>query len=255
MKRRLVQTVVVVLMAFGVTVTSTVPASAVNPATVIQVVKKLYDLYKQYAGNQGLSLADATRQILAAIEAAKTDIVAEIDRVAAAEARACAHSAVIDVADIEAFSTDTLQAFARDTTACASLIDSLLGSVSDLGAVDELGFALNTVGPIALIARSRAGFSTTLLSSTLRHANGTVVTRLEPSCYTTPEEPMGGGWWIIGIRCTAYDGTIAVVYPFGEYKVPLPPTSYFPEELAESQAQATALTSRAAAVAVLPLLP
>jgi hypothetical protein len=254
MKRRLFQVVVVVLMAFAVTVPTAVPASATNPAAVIAVVQKLYDLYKKFTTHD-LSLADATQQILAAIESAKTDIIAEIDRVAAAEARACASSAVIDVADIEAFSTDTLQAFARDTTQCVSLIDSLLGSVSDLGAVDELGFALNAVGPVALIARTRAGFSITLLSDTLRHANNTVITRLTPTCFVSPEEPMENGWWIIGVRCQAYNGAVGIAYPFGMYRQPFPPLSSFPGELAASQYDATSATSRAAATAALPLLP
>lgn len=247
--------IVAVCTVFGVTVTSAVPAAAVNPGVVIAAAQAIFTLYRQYAAGQGLSLDEATRRILAAIEAAKTDIIAEIGRVAAAEARACAHSAVIDVADIEAFSTDTLQAFARDTTQCTSLVDSLLGSVSDRGAVDQLGFALNAVGPIALLARSRAGFSTTLLSSTLRHANNTVITRLEPSCESTLEEPMTDGWWIIGIRCTAHNGTIGIAYPYGQYRVPIPPASAFPDELATSQGYATAFTSRAAAMVVLPLIP
>jgi len=99
------------------------PAAAVDIKTVIEVVKGLYDLYKAFTASH-LTLEQATNQIITAVNTAKTDILAQVDRVATAQARACTRSTVIDFADIQAFTPDTLQAFARDATACATLIDT-----------------------------------------------------------------------------------------------------------------------------------
>jgi hypothetical protein len=48
-----------------------------------------------------------------------------------------------------AFSPDNLQAFARDAISCVTQANSLLSVAADKAAVDQLGFATNTVGPLA----------------------------------------------------------------------------------------------------------
>ncbi|MFB1046756.1 hypothetical protein [Streptomyces chrestomyceticus] len=183
------------------------PVRAIDYAAIAQAAYAAYQLFT--AG--GLSLEEATQRILTAIDSAKTEILAHIDQIATAEARSCARQAVIDVADIRLFSPDTLQAFARDATGCVTRADSLLGAVSDKGALDQLGFAVNAVGPIALLARARAGFDTTGLKSTLRSANNSVLTKLEPACNRSVVSEPGPVRPIVEeiITCTAYNGVSA----------------------------------------------
>ena len=152
--------------------TSAPPVHAVGAAAIVTAVQTAYETYQKFGGGQ-LTLDEATTQIVTAIETAKTEIVAPLDLIAAAEVRACASSAVIDVADIRALSQDTVQAFARDATNCATLAEAFIDAAEDQGALDQLGFAVNAVGPVALLARASAGLSTPLWQATLVTANTT----------------------------------------------------------------------------------
>ena len=168
----------------------------VDPATIVAIIKQAYSYYQQFFGAKSLSLADATAKIINAIQASQTTIINQIDAGASAQARACAEAAVINAHDIPLFTTDTLQAFANDTTNCVALIDSLLPAVgNDKSAVDNLGYAVGVIGPIALDARSYAGFSTDALRSTLIHANNLVVNALTPSCEIPGWNDVSTGIW------------------------------------------------------------
>jgi len=229
---------VVATLAIGATALGGSPAVAattrparVDPATVVAVLKGAYDIYKSFIGG-GSSGAAATAQIIAAINSARTDIINHIDAVATAQAKACAQDAVIEFADFEALTPDNKQGFAINATQCVTLIDSLTTAVSDKAAVDQLGFALNSVGPIALTARARTGLSNPGLVTTLRHANTQVQGVLVPTCHTVTIERHTE--WV----CNSYNGD-----QFGP-DVPL----------VVVQAKAGQRTSWAVAVAVLPTL-
>jgi hypothetical protein len=157
------------------------PAQAVTPGEVIAAIQAAYGAYKSFT-QSNLSVQEATTQILAAINTAKIEIISHIDAIATAQARACAEEAVIDFADFDALTPDNKQAFALSTTGCVTLIDSLLTAVTDKAAADQLGFAIDSIGPIALIVRSRTGLSNTALVPALVHANQTIVTVLTPTC-------------------------------------------------------------------------
>jgi hypothetical protein len=216
MRRRLTHGVIVLALAVAVALSGAVrPVSAqadpvrpqVDITQIITVAKGLVDLWKSFQSG-GMSIEAATRQILAAIESARTDIIAHMDRLAAAEARACATRHVIELADIERFSPDTMQAWAQNATGCVTQIDALLGVVVDKAAADVLGIALDVVGPIALIARARAGFSTTGLLAVLISGNNKVVNVLMPQCIRQ------SGWhppYITRVVCVAYNGDRAEV--------------------------------------------
>jgi hypothetical protein len=161
------------------TVSAARPAIAV--AGIITAAKTAYDIYKTFLQG-GLSVQDATKQIITAINGAKTEIISHIDAVATAQAKACAKEAVIDFPGFDTLSTDNQQLFALDATSCVTLADSLITTVTDKGAVDQLDFALNSVGPIALIVRSRTGLSNEGLTPLLVQDNQTVMTMLEPLC-------------------------------------------------------------------------
>lgn len=203
----------------------------VDPGTVIAIIKGAYDIYKSFTQG-GQSAQAATAQILAAINSAKTDIINHIDAIAAAQARACALEAVIDFADFDALTPDNKQNFALNTTQCVSLIDSLLTAVADKAAVDQLGFALDSVGPITLIVRSRTGLSNTSVVPVLIRANQRTANALVPSCRPVTIERRTE--WV----CDAYNGD-----------------SFGPDvPLSVVQSKAGQRTSWAVALAVLPTL-
>ncbi|MEU5695246.1 hypothetical protein [Actinosynnema sp. NPDC020468] len=230
------------------------PAAAVDIGTIYSWVQKAYGLYKQFSGGGGLSIGEATTKIIAEIDQARTDILAHVDQVAVADARACTRAAVIDFADIERFTPDTLQAYARDATACVTLIDSRLSAVTDKASLDQLGFALAAIGPVSLVARSRAGFSTAGLVATLRTANTAVVAKLEPPAHYDPE-PIPGGYYQLGITAVAYNGYESYVGLSGYFRAPFPSLSTFPTQVALVKDGASATISRSTSQAALPLLP
>ncbi|MGW3650821.1 hypothetical protein [Streptomyces sp. NPDC000878] len=217
----------------------------------VAVVKAAYAAYQAYAASQALTLEEATQQILSAIDSAKSEILSHIDQVATADARACARQAVIDFADITRFTTDTLQAFARDTTGCVTRIESLLSAVSDKAAADQLGFAVNAVGPISLVARARAGFDTAGLKGTLVNTHNTIVAKLDPVCVTVTVREPGPVRPIVEeqITCTAYNGNYG-----WDARIVSPGPAGPPIDVNALKTTAAAGTSWLAAKAVLPTL-
>ncbi len=210
---KLMSTGTALACAGALTLTGGTQAQAVGVgeiATAIQYAQKAYDIYQKFFGNQ-LTLAQAEQQIEAAIAQAQTAITAEIDRVATADIQACARTAVTEFADIGSMSPDTAMAFANSSTDCVDHAQADIASISTLGSVDQIGFALNTVGPIALIARAHAGFSTDLLRQTIVTGHQQNVSRLTPTdCFASPlwgdAEP--GGPVEVVLRCTAYNGDV-----------------------------------------------
>ncbi|WP_242910386.1 hypothetical protein [Actinomadura terrae] len=175
-------------------------APSVDPVAVAQAIKAAYDAYKTFLG--GGSSAVATAQIIAAIQAAERDIINHIDAVAAANARACARSAVLDFPDFDNLTPDNKQYFALNATSCITEIDSLLSTVTSKAAQDQLGFSINAVGPIALMARSKAGLHNDTLVPVLREANQKVSTSLTPRCVNLYDADSHLRRWF----CTAYNG-------------------------------------------------
>jgi hypothetical protein len=183
---------------------------AITPADILRIIKAARDAYnawKSFTGG-GSSAQDTTAQILAAINAARDDIIRHIDSIATATASACARSAIIDFVDFNAFTPDNQQAFARDATSCVTLIDGLLGAVTDKAAINELGFAVNAVGPIALAARARTGLSTGSVTPILAADNRSVINKINPSCHQI-HLAEGGGDFI----CFAYNGDTGIGWP------------------------------------------
>lgn len=245
MKRRLFRSVSAVAMTAALAVGMAVPATAqparpnVDPGTVIAIVKQIYSIYKMFAGgSSGLTLPQAVQEIETQIQNAQTAIISQIDLVAAANVQACASSAVINFADINALSPDNLQIFALNTTDCVTQANSLLGAVTDKTAIDRIGFALNTVGPLALMARLKAGLSTPGLKSVLTAGNTTLVSSLLPTCRKVNEGDPDHPFFVWD--CIAYNGAEAEI------------GISVPSALARSQDAATANTSRAIAQAALP---
>jgi len=248
---KLVSAAMAVPMAATLVVTGAPPASA-DVGTILSAAGAAYQVYKFFTESK-VDLDTATTQIIDAVNSAKSETLAHIDQIAAADVQACARSAVIDFKDIRLFSPDTRQAFARDTTTCVAKADAYLGVVGDLGAVDHLGFALNIVGPIALTARSTVGWSTDGLTDTLRGANNKVVSRLQPYCSTRTEPFLDSRGKPVPsladnyLTCTAYNGDKGTDYVQGR----MPPGGF---DYSRARTQALVRTSQPVALAALSRL-
>jgi hypothetical protein len=186
-------------------------ADAVGVSDVTSIagyVKTAYDLYQSLFGNQ-LTLEQATGQILDAVNGAKTQIIAEIDAMKAADIQSCARAAVIEFNDIAAKSGDSLRDYASASTKCVTDAWAAIPHATDKAAVDEMGFALNVVGPIALAVRSKAyganDAGTLDLRSVVVTANQSVLTQLYPQCGGMRGEIVNGRQEV-ALFCTAYNG-------------------------------------------------
>ncbi len=211
------------------------------------------------SSNTAEAIRQATTQILAAVNGAKTDILAGIETIAVAEARACANHAVIEFIDIERMTPDNMQRFAQDATWCTVSIISLLPAVTGKARIDQLGFALNVVGPIALNARARTGLTTSALEASLHGAENTLVSAITTDyCYITSSDidpelptPRDGDPIDWDIWCDAYYAYLGLGY---NYVLNLPwPTLPSDADMAVAENMALRNTSRAIAISVLPL--
>ena len=173
----------------------------VDPGTVVGVIQKIYGIYKSFAGG-GSSAQLATQQIIDAINSAKVQIMDQIDAVATSDVQACVKSAIVDFNDFDRLSFDNQQALALSATNCATRADTLLSAVSSQASKDQLGFAVNTVGPIALMARVRVGLTDAGLTPVLHDANQVVYNQLIPSCERTGDPETHFRFW----HCDAYNG-------------------------------------------------
>jgi Putative Ig domain/PASTA domain len=219
------------------TVTGAAGAAPANALSISDVstyagyAKTAYGIYQALFGHE-LTLEDATQQIKNAITAAQTQIIAEIDRVQADLVRSCARTAVIDYADIEQMSPDQVQSYATTTTNCVTDGWSLIDNASDPAAVDELGFALNLVGPLALAARARAygvdSGGAALLRETVIQANQRNLQRLAPACSATRGEVVNG-LQEIDLQCRAYNGDTGDGFARIGVGAPLPDFDYSDE--------------------------
>jgi hypothetical protein len=213
-RSRLGAVTVAFLTAVAMLATNAQPANA----SVLDPLKKAYEWYIKYVQGQVVAVT-ATEQIIIQINVAKIEIMAHIDLVAAADVQACAEAAVIEFEDIEAMSPTVRENFAMSATACVTRAKNLLSSpATNIAAVDILGFVMNAVGPIALMARARAGYSTSALRTAIEAGNNTLIPKLTPmpgtpvppaghcfaSANTGDQEP--GELLEYIIRCTSYNG-------------------------------------------------
>ncbi|MFI6133304.1 hypothetical protein [Micromonospora sp. NPDC051141] len=174
--------------------------------------KTAYDVYKTLLGNE-MTLEQAVNELQASIAQVGeqvAEVLDEIGEIAAADVETCTRNAVITFADLEALSPDNAQAFAVQATDCVAKARAYINVVDNRAAVDVMGFAVNTVGPIALFARANAGFSTNLLKDELVAANQRNMERLEPTCGATPlwgDRPVDPNPQPVEVqlRCTAFN--------------------------------------------------
>ena len=225
------------------------PAEAVTAAQVVSALKTAYSLYEKYNSDE-LTLQQATDQMIDAINSAKTEIIARIDGIAAADGRVCAKSAILGFEDIRYMSRDNQEDLARDALNCMVLIETYLDTVSDPAAVDKLGFALNALGPVTMMARAHVGWpESSAVSDMLINGNYAVIAKLHPPCHAmTLWGDSDGGFVEKNVRCTAYNGDIGM----GLSWVGDPD---FDEKKTEAEDYATRNTSRKIAQELIDVIP
>lgn len=183
--KALLAVTVAVVLSFGM---GAVPARA-NPAAFVAFlgyVKQGYDLFDKYLANHQPS---DLSQLQATIGQAKAQIIAELDGLASAWDSSCAANAVDTFQSLDQLTPDNLQAFAISSDKCVTDAQARIDAVTDGAALDKIGFALNTVAPIALLVKAAAGFETSSLRQHVIDANRKLRTKLTPFCAVTIDNP------------------------------------------------------------------
>lgn len=242
-----------ILVLSSALATATLPArhaeAKVSVGDVVSALKTAYWAYDNFIAG-GLTLEQATDQTLSAIDAAKTEILNHMDELATADKVACVRHVLIGFGDIEWLSFDSRQALASDAVACLAEIESLLDAVQSKEAVDTLGFALNALGPVALLARAHADLPESVaVSDMIINSNWTVIARLHPRCYsTTLSRDSSGSFTELMVRCIAYNKDTGVALSWvGDPDLD--------DKKVAAEDAATRNTSRAVAQQLLPEIP
>jgi len=196
MKVRLLRGIAAVALTITVVLSGSVPPAQASSdpdgpnTSLIDMIDLALSLVGR-AGSGGVTpeaLVAMTQDVINALNQAESAVITHIDAIAAAEVRGDAQHAVIEFDDINSFADETLEDWAIDVTGAATRAAAYLGAVSDPRAVDDIGYAVVTLYPIALVARARAGFGTTKLMADYRIALQKIVDKLAPSCrYHFPE--------------------------------------------------------------------
>jgi hypothetical protein len=169
------------LFAALMSMTVVAPQAHAQYAEFFQYASKGYELI--------LNKPSDLSQLQALIAQTKTQIIAELDGLTAAWNSSCAANAVDTFQSIDSLTPDNLQAFAISSDKCVTDAQAQIGAVTTKAAVDKIGFALNTVGPIALAVNAHAGFPTDLLKQHIMQANRQIQIKLAPTCNVSIDNP------------------------------------------------------------------
>lgn len=257
MRKRLRNTLVAAGLAVAVTVTA-VPATPAQAAPRpdamqamafdwVSLVVAVAGHLLNGGGSEDASLKAAVQQIVAAVEAAKNDIIAHTDAIAAADVQACARQHTIEFADIENMSNTVRQIWAQNATGCATLATAYVNTVQTPQAVDNIGHVLPSLFAIVIAARGRAGLPNgiNLVIQDQIRSYEAVVAKLTPTnCVKKGNKEPGyprEKWW----ECTAYNGDWG---QSGWVTAPAEPVR------AQAENAATRNTSRPEALSGLPRL-
>ena len=181
-RNRLRAAVVAFPVAAAVVFGQAAPAQAVEVAQLVEIAKGAYEAYKLFSEKKTLTLDQATTRIINAVNAARDDTRARIDGLQRADVKACTNSAIVTFPDFSRLSRAGKEAFAASTLDCVSKAVVAIEDLTDKPSTDQIGFALNTVGPMALMARMQLGLLTAELQQLITRGNNLVVSRLTPTC-------------------------------------------------------------------------
>jgi hypothetical protein len=196
-----------------VTTVSSIVGDLGSVASYVGYAETAYGLFLQYATQLPKPLTDL-QKIQAAITASTAAITAHDDALVNGFVRGC-----VDDADIALEGITTAPQAAQFAAAAAAVhcVDVAKNEipVEDKAGVDTLGFALNTVGPVALFLQAYIGQPTDILLQNIVSANQAIVAKLQPTCGVTPN---------VNVHATmsAYDSANGGAVPGDILHAPIP---------------------------------
>ncbi|GIG85420.1 hypothetical protein [Plantactinospora endophytica] len=253
MRARLLRGFAATALALAVVLPGTTQPAHANPDGTNTSLIEMIDLALSLVGRVSSGavtpalLFQMTQDVINAVDRSEAAVIAHIDAIASADIRGATRSAVLEFGELNNMEEDRLLDWVMEVTGNAIRTSTYLDAVSDLKAVDDIGYALITIYPIALVARARAGFSTTTTRTLFRNALQRLVDRLTPTCDTYLVDPR-----IPVIRiyeCKVYGSHTA---QYTEYNLN---GTWDISGRAAVQAAASANTSRQVAIEVLNDLP
>ncbi|QOC92648.1 hypothetical protein [Micromonospora craniellae] len=179
MKHRIVTGIIAATTAMVITVSgSAQPARAAVswPQIIISVASHLL------SNSGGGGLEQAKREIIAAVESSKQEILNHIDAIAAADVEACTEAAVTKIAQIDNMPGSLLGPFVNGAVDCAALSNAYLNAVQDPRAADNIGRVMGIIYSIAMVAFAKYGFPVTDLLNGLIRGYENLVVKLAPAC-------------------------------------------------------------------------
>lgn len=253
MRRSLANGIVAATAAVVLTVSGTAqPARAAIPAWVNIAITVASSLLTSGGGSGDLERAK--REIIAAVEASRQDILNHIDTVAHADVEACTEAAVTKVAQIDSMPGSLLGPFINGAVDCAALSNAYFNAVRNLSIADNIGKLMGVIYSIAMVGYAKYGLSTAGLLDGLISGYQSVVTKLAPTCEDRTYREYDEMGRLVTVEnahtCTAFNGNVASdaeLYYLGRLVTP-------PLDRAAVNREATRNTSRWAAQEALPVL-
>ncbi|BCB76833.1 hypothetical protein GCM10022251_49090 [Phytohabitans flavus] len=208
MGRKLVAAALAVVVAVLGTATpahatdGTVPVQRVG-TTVIQLLK----LFSDDGALTPEEIAQLVTEAIGAVDGAESVVLAHMDALASAPWLGAARAHIVEFNDIQIFERTTLRNWTMAVTQDAEVAASVFNAMTDRKSRNDLGFAISTLYPIALAARTKAGFGTTTLMSHYRDALQSIVEQIKPTCTPSPGDldPHPSIYQVVH-TCTAPDG-------------------------------------------------
>ncbi|MCW6005734.1 hypothetical protein K1W54_14270 [Micromonospora sp. CPCC 205371] len=253
MRKRLLGGLVATTLAVTIGVFPARPAQAAFDWVSV-VVTVASAALSSSGGGGGSEIEAAKREILAALQATKTEINNHIDAIANADVQGCVRGHTLLMENIDLFSEDYIQIWAADVTLCATQATEYFRAVQSLAAADNIAFLMGEIYAIAMLAYGKIGWSVTGLLDNLIAGYEAVVAKLTPPCTHTlegvgPGGPYPGNTYRAVARCTAYNGDFGMTA-----RTVVWPVNSNPFDTAGAQAIASRNTSRPVAQDALPRL-
>jgi hypothetical protein len=222
------------------------PKSSAEIKHRIDIATKALDVaHKIGAGAAEKDIQSALHETIAAVYSQK---ILPIDRssrdhataLRVANVNACVEASRINFEFVEL--KERLRGrLASDFTTCAFSATGMLNTLSYREDIDDLGYDINLIFPLAIVASAMAGRDVQPLIDQYRSTNEYIVKKLAPRCLAWKWPNFNeGGALEAHYRCVAYDGTQA--------------SAAGSIDRQRIDAQATRLTSRVVAQSVMPLL-
>ncbi|WP_213450639.1 hypothetical protein [Rhizomonospora bruguierae] len=167
------------------------PARADDGTVSVQkvgdTVLRLLRLYSD-GGLSPDEIAELVSQVIGAVRGAQSEVITHMDAIAAAPWLGAARHHILEFQDIEVFENPALWNWTQAVSGDADTAFSVFEAVSDRKTANNLGYAIHTLYPIALTARTKAGFGTTQMKENYRQALTAIVNKLMPVCTSSPGE-------------------------------------------------------------------